>query len=224
LLLLALVTQGIPLLWGSFQTIQDVFAAGFASLMLRLVLVMMLGAIGSAASTFVVSETYLGRSLTMSDALRRALPFIGRILLTGVSIGLLGMLGFICLIVPGFIVVCGFLLATPALVLEGLPSANAALARSWKLTTGLRGRIFVILFVGALLIYLPLMAVSALSAAVTGGGDVGTMSVIFALVSSLLQLVVYPFFYVATVVLYYDAKVRKEGFDLELLAQTLLPA
>jgi TRAP-type mannitol/chloroaromatic compound transport system permease large subunit len=36
--------------------------------------------------------------------------------------------------------------------------------------------------------------------------------------TSILSIFVYPFVYVATVVLYYDIRVRKEGFDLELMA------
>ena len=36
-------------------------------------------------------------------------------------------------------------------------------------------------------------------------------------------MLIYPFFYVVLTVLYYDLRVRKEGFDLELLASSLRP-
>ena len=43
-------------------------------------------------------------------------------------------------------------------------------------------------------------------------------------ITSLLSILIYPFFYVVLTVLYYDLRVRKEGFDLELLASALQPA
>lgn len=42
-------------------------------------------------------------------------------------------------------------------------------------------------------------------------------------VVAVLQIFVYPFGYVAFTVLYYDVRVRKEGFDLELLAAAPQP-
>jgi hypothetical protein len=41
---------------------------------------------------------------------------------------------------------------------------------------------------------------------------------------SLLSILVYPFLYVVLTVLYYDIRVRKEGFDLELLASSVAGA
>ncbi len=43
-----------------------------------------------------------------------------------------------------------------------------------------------------------------------------TASLVFGAVA---QVVLVPYFYVVVAVLYYDLRVRKEGFDLELLAQ-----
>ena len=225
LLLVAVVTQGIPLLWGAYVDSRDAFSERPVLLIARLLTIVILGSIGSAASTFIVAETYLGRSLTMSEALERSLPFIGRILSTGMLVSLVSFVGLIFLVVPGVIAFCGFLLSTPALVLEGLAGANDAMGRSWRLSSGLRGRNFVVLFVGMLLVFVPILAVGALSAILAGGGGVlGMSTVVFALVTSALQLLTYPYFYVAMTVLYYDARVRKEGFDLEVLASSLRPA
>jgi hypothetical protein len=38
------------------------------------------------------------------------------------------------------------------------------------------------------------------------------------------QLFIYPLFYCVLTVTYYDLRVRKEGFDLELLASSLQTA
>ena len=48
---------------------------------------------------------------------------------------------------------------------------------------------------------------------------------LFAVVlGGLIQLLIYPLFYCVLTVAYYDLRVRKEGFDLEVLASTLMPA
>ena len=164
LLLVTLATQGLPLLWGLYSASGEVVSEGFTMMVIRWLITLTLGALGSAASTFIVAEAYLGRDLTMGDAFQRSVPFIGRILLTGLFVSLVAFVGLLFLFVPGVIVFCGFLLSTPALVLEDLPGANDAMGRSWRLTSGLRGRIFVVLLVGMLLLFVPVMGIGALSA------------------------------------------------------------
>jgi len=224
LLLMTIVTQGLPVFWEFYATARSDVSEGFPIVATRWMLSLVLGAVGSAASTFIVSEVYVGGNLTMMEAFQRAVPFIGRILGTGVLTSLVSFLGLIFLIVPGVIAFCGFLLATPALVLEGLPGGAEAMSRAWRLSSGLRGRIFVVLFVGVLLLVVPIAAIGALSAMFAPGGGIVSMTLVFLLVTSILQLLTLPYFYVATTVLYYDAKVRKEGLDLDVLAKSLLPA
>ena len=43
-------------------------------------------------------------------------------------------------------------------------------------------------------------------------------------IGGLVQMFIYPLFYCVLTVTYYDLRVRKEGFDLELLASTLQSA
>jgi hypothetical protein len=43
-------------------------------------------------------------------------------------------------------------------------------------------------------------------------------------VVGVLQMLLYPLLYCVLTVAYYDLRVRKEGFDLEVLASTLQPA
>ena len=58
-----------------------------------------------------------------------------------------------------------------------------------------------------------------------GVGPISRLPVSIRLVlESVLQIFIYPFVYVVMTVLYYDLRVRKEGFDLELLASALQPA
>jgi hypothetical protein len=52
-------------------------------------------------------------------------------------------------------------------------------------------------------------------------GEVTTSALLWQVVSQLVTTLVYPLLYCALTVAYYDLRVRKEGFDLELLEQTL---
>jgi len=76
------------------------------------------------------------------------------------------------------------------------------------------------------LLYIPVVALSAVASLIlSGSGRPGGMSGMVAVVlAGLVQLLVYPLFYCVLTVAYYDLRVRKEGFDLEVLASTLQPA
>jgi hypothetical protein len=52
---------------------------------------------------------------------------------------------------------------------------------------------------------------------------VGVISatIVRAVISTLLTTVLFPFFGIAETLLYYDARIRKEGFDVEHLAAAL---
>ena len=56
-----------------------------------------------------------------------------------------------------------------------------------------------------------------LTRAMTGG-------LVGVILAGVVQLFLYPLFYCVLTVVYYDLRVRKEGFDLEVLAQTLQTA
>jgi MFS family permease len=209
---------------------------------------LVLGSVATAATVFIVSESYLGRAITARDALNLAAPFVGRVITTSILVGLmvgggivilvvvpalvarpLAIVGFLALLVFGIVGVCGFVVTTPALVLEGLPTAPAALRRSWTLTRGYRLKILGLLFLLGVIMMLPWMAVTGLAAilgalaAVGGGGArvavlVGVVGIVLGgLVLFLLQ----PLLHAVLTISYYDLRVRKEGFDLEVLASSL---
>lgn len=221
LLLIAVVCQSLPMALGVYLG-----ASGslFVNLGLSLgygVLAVILGSLGVAASTFVVSDAYLGRETSATMALHRALSLLGRLVVISILSSLLIGMGFMLLIVPGVILLSGLVLSTVVAVLEAPPSATAAMGRSWELTMGFRGKVFLTLLVAFLLLMVPSIALGGMEAII--GGEAGVALVVLAL-EAILQILIYPFLYVVMTVLYYDLRVRKEGFDLELLASSLQPA
>ncbi|HEU4587536.1 MAG TPA: hypothetical protein VFS11_02745 [Gemmatimonadales bacterium] len=202
-----------------------------AHLLLRLVATLaaiVLGAIGTGATVFIISEGYMGRSIDGREALQRATPFVGRLVLASFAFGLLAGIGTLFFIIPGIIIACGMVLCWPAIVAESLPTADAGLRRSWELTKGSRGRVFLLFLLLALVFMVPVVGIATLLALVVGlveGASGGALPTATAVITELgvgaVELLIYPFFNCALTIMYYDLRVRREGLDLELLATSL---
>jgi hypothetical protein len=225
----ALVCTGLPLVLRLFLEAGGGFMSNLSLAFLYGLSLVVLNLIATGATVFIVSESYLGRPITAREALRRATPYIGRILVCSMIMGFTIMLGFFLLVVPGVILATGLALAIPSVVLEPR-SASAALSRSWELTRGSRWRIFALAFTLLILLYIPVVAITGLLAVVLpqasgerfGPASVSTVAAIA--IGGVVQMFIYPLFYCVLTVTYYDLRVRKEGFDLELLASTLQSA
>ncbi len=172
-------------------------------------------------TVFAVSELYLGRTATIGNSLRRVWGKLGKLL--GVVLLNLGAISgaLILLLIPGFYVACRLITCVPAALLENL-GPGESLSRSFHLTKNSAGRSFVIyLLYYFLLITAVLLFVYPFSyAAMLSMRDPGMRRVWLSLgqVSSLVAGVfVGPIFTISTTVFYYDLRVRKEAFDLQLM-------
>ena len=196
----SLVCTGLPLVLRLF-----VEAAGglFAHLTLALVYMLslvVLSLIATGATVFIVSESYLGRPLTAREALMRAAPYMGRILIASLLMALVIGFGFILMVIPGIILGVGLAVAIPAVVLEVGRSASGALSRSWELTRGSRWRIFGLGLTLFVLLYVPVIAISGLVAVLAprGGaaafGTSSTATIVALAIGGVVQLFIYPLF------------------------------
>jgi Membrane domain of glycerophosphoryl diester phosphodiesterase len=146
-----------------------------------------------------------------------------------------GMVAVVALVVGGvaaFWATVRLSFATPALVLEDI-GVFAALRRSWTLTLGRFWRIVGVLLVAGLIASIAQQAIGLgfqLVGALLGVGAASTMSgsaseltmtiltMGISLVGSLIAgLLTQPFIAAVTTLLYTDARIRSEGFDLALL-------
>jgi hypothetical protein len=226
----SLVCTGLPLVLRLFLEAAGGFFANLPLALVYLIVLVVLNLVASAATVFIVSESYLGRPLTAREALRRATPYMGRILIASLLMALVIGLGFLLMVIPGIILGVGLAVAIPAVVLETGRSASGALSRSWELTRGSRWRIFGLGLTLFVLLYVPVVAISGLVAwlipggAAAGFGPSSTATIVALAIGGVVQLFIYPLFYCVLTVTYYDLRVRKEGFDLELLASSLQTA
>ena len=118
-------------------------------------------------------------------------------------------------------------LAFPATVVEGI-SAWSALKRSSSLSTGTRGRIILLFLLGtalsqliAIVLIIPFIVLVAFVPALQGPQHAGAVGAFIALVfygvSFTAQAFVRPVYGIALTLFYFDQRIRKEGFDIELL-------
>jgi uncharacterized membrane protein len=227
LAMVAVICSGLPVLLSLFIEASGGMLQHLWLALLYYGIFVVLSAIATAATVFIVSESYLGRPLSAGEALSRAAPLLWRVITCSILTGFLVIVGFALFVIPGIILICGVIVAFPVLVLEPGTTAGGALTRSWALTRGSRWRIFGMLATLLLLLYIPIVALTAIAALVlpdSPAGSAMTGGLVALAIMGVLQLFLYPLFYCVLTVSYYDLRVRKEGFDLEVLAQTLQTA
>ena len=136
------------------------------------------------------------------------------------GLGLLLFVGAIGGMVYGVIAYIRNSLAVPAEVMEGL-AVRAAMRRSKTLAAGSKGRIF-LLFLLLIAIYIVVGAVEVpvvLLAAKARGMQVVLMQAILLFVNFVVTTLVAPVGAIGLTLFYVDQRVRKEGFDLEVLME-----
>ena len=154
-------------------------------------------------------QDMLGRPIRVGDSLalelRRFFPILGAVICMGVLI----ILGFMLLVVPGIILATALAITIPVCVVEQI-GPFASIRRSAFLTKGNRWRILGIWLLVAVVTLvasgLALLFKHAL------GMDAG------AILGFVMQSVVSAFTTLAAVVMYHDLRVAKEGVDTNRIA------
>jgi len=174
------------------------------------------------STVIAVSELYLGRSITIVESFRRVSGELLNLLGVVVLNGLATLAGFICLFVPGVYILCRLIVCVPAALVENI-GARDSLERSYELTRDNAGRAFVILllyfavaFAAAGLFAWPFLIIMA----VVGQKDPSQMILWLQLTqvgSFVANVLVTPILTIASAILYYDLRVRKEAFDIQLM-------
>ncbi len=142
------------------------------------------------------------------------LPVIGVTILAALAIGI----GFVLLIVPGFIVAIMLIVVVPVAVVER-PGVVASLSRSREMTKGYRWKIFglyLILLVFAMVVGIAITSVAGFSLI---GLDAEELALGMTLANAVLAPVTTALYAVLIAVIYHDLRIAKEGGDTEEIAQ-----
>ena len=148
------------------------------------------------------------------------LYFAGKVLGPGVAaltifVGVIGAVWFVIW------VMCGYGATTPIVVLEELGSSFDAFGRSWELTRDARGKVFGTIVVTWLISqFVPGMVINGLGNLVGIAGN-ESLQPVFIVLASLIGILLAPIMPCALTLLYYDLRVRREAFDLQVLSEQL---
>ena len=176
--------------------------------------------------TFQVARAYTGKPVSTGEAIRRgfqrSLPMTGAYLV----VGIMSMFGLLAFIIGFFVVWVSAFAVAPAVVLERRGPIEA-ISRSWEMVKGAWGEVFLVIFIASMIATLPGSAVgmfAVFGGLVISGGDPDTLMAAQAVgqvLSQLTRTLTIPFSLGATVLLYYDRRVRTEALDVQMMAESL---
>ena len=193
-------------------------------------------AIADAVLIVAASDGYLEGTVDLSRALSvsasRIVSVLVAVFLRYLSIGIVGgvmsilfvvvtlthLSALLILVVP-FVIWLAMWVAlrtfavTAAVVIDGRGPIGA-LDRTWQLSKSCTAHIFFSLGLTWLLYFV-------IAGVATGVGAVFLSSSLTAILSALLIIPIYPLLAVVSTLLYYDLRIRKEGFDLEVMSREL---
>lgn len=179
-------------------------------------------AMSQGASTVAVSDLYLGQATSVGKSYRQIMPISFRLMGLAIGYGMLVGFGFLLLIVPGIYWAITYGLATAVMAIERV-SFSDAMSRSSDLVKGNRGRVAVIFLLSIVLnvvIVYGLGIPAALLGAVVAKTNLILGSLINLSVTMVAGALAAPIGLIGFTLAYYDARVRKEAFDLEFMMQT----
>jgi hypothetical protein len=227
-----------------FRVLQQAEVGNFSGLIamlsmfgVGLLLILLLYPLVQGAVVTICARTYLGQPVTAGEALRvawhRYFALLGTMFLKGIMM----IVGTPIFVLAGLVIL--FFITLPAgwaalstylaftvhvIMVEGTGGGPAAISRSFKLVSGRfwpllgTGIVFTLLtsvingfasFIG--------MIFGLITLAV---GPLAVLNWLSAFISGAFSAVTMPFLMVGLTLAYYDTRIRKEGFDLEMLARS----
>ncbi|MDQ2809865.1 MAG: hypothetical protein M3Z04_23550 [Chloroflexota bacterium] len=205
----------------ALQSYNQAAVAWISDFLSRFLIILGIGVIGAVliniatgALAWTIAEGYLGRRPTIRAAYQAVRPRLGS--LTGAILVL--SLSFVIIFLPPLFlwIYISWSFVSQVIVLEGR-SMSAALARSWELVRGSWWRVFAVvllLLLIRLVVGLPVSLVSGVLVLTNLPWAVQNIGTQFS--SLLLTLLYVPVQLAAMTLLYFDLRVRQEGFDLQM--------
>jgi hypothetical protein len=192
-----------------------------------LFLTLVVSAASQAATIVAVSNLHLDRPASVADSFARVKGDVLGVMVLSFIVSFVSILGCFFLLVPGILLFIMWSLAVPAKVLEHQGIFDS-MSRSMELTKGGWGRIFVIgllvlclVFAVTMLFQWPVMIAAGFS--LRGGLQrmaPGWQLALF-VTNFIARSLVGALASIAISLVYYDQRVRKEAFDLQLMITTL---
>ena len=180
------------------------------------VVVVPLYAVTQGALSALAADAYRTGDARLGDALRLAIRRVGPAVGAMLLVGAIFAVGIALLVVPGVYLFARLASAFPSVVVEELGPVEA-LRRAWARAEGRVGHSLGTLALTFLLYFVMLMGATVVGGV---GGLLGGKYLLLA-VTAVVTVLVAPMVPVVTTLLYFDLRIRSEGYDLELLSGQL---
>jgi hypothetical protein len=181
------------------------------------------GRLAQAGCFRAIADAYLGEEVGWRSSLRFALRRLPAVVLLTILSGFMVGLGSILCVVPGIYLYVAFSVAVPVLLVEGA-GPSRALGRSRELVRGRWWGACGVAVVGYILVSIVSLALTGLVVGVAFANparNTVTGFILNTLAATVGSMITTPAAAAFVTVLYIDLRVRKEGFDLLLLARRL---
>lgn len=167
-------------------------------------------------------DAFMGRPILAGESVRRALRRFHSLLWISFLTTVAVLLGFLALLVGAVFAIVLLAVAIPALMVEDLRGFKAC-KRSLRLIENNGMRTFAVLFVAAAFTILLQVLAGLAGEAATGlaADHINVYVVIVEALGAVALALTAPFSAVVATVIYYDLRIRKEGFDVDLMIDAL---
>jgi hypothetical protein len=182
------------------------------SLLLFLVVFSLTTMIQYSALSFAAADAYQDRPFTVGDAFGRTFGMLGSLLWAGVLLGAAVVFGYMFCIIPGVYLTLIWAVWLQAMVVEGKRGVET-MRRSRALTKGSLGRIG-----GILLIFfvVQLALMYGISAAIPAA--LQSIPLLGKVLLQVPNVFIAPLYPALLTLIYFDGRIRHEGYDLEVKA------
>ena len=178
-------------------------------------------ALAVAACFKAISAAYLGERAGASESLRYALGRFLPLIVAYIVLVVILLPAFLLLLVPGIYLSVKLSMAFPAVVCERAGPFQS-IGRSWNLTRDNWWRVFGTLLVVLIILFVISLALGLVLGALLLSSDSlsePAFAILTTVIGLLIGAITYPLWAAVVTVIYYDLRVRNEGFDLQLLAR-----
>ncbi len=192
-------------------------SAGLAFVALGLILVMFpFYGFTESALTVLASDAYQSGVADVGSAMRRAAPralaAAGAFFLVGLAVGV----GLLALLIPGIYLMSRMYTTLTATVLEQV-GPGKAVSRTWARTRGRAGHVLATLGLMFLLYVVCFIGITLVAGVASAAGS----ELLGLVITTVVTALIYPILPIVTTLLYYDLRIRAEGYDLEVLSGQL---
>jgi hypothetical protein len=208
-LLLIVAVVVVPLTFVSAVIVQT--GTTIVGLLVAAAIGIIIWAVLQAAILRGAAQATIGDPVDIDASYRWGLARFGSVLLVALLVGIVVAVGFLLLIIPGFIFLVFLSVSEPALIVENRRGTEA-MSRSWNLVRGHFWHALVVILVAAI--------IAGVIGGILGaiGGDNWFVAWIF---TAIAQIITAPFTALVTVLLYLDLRARSEALTAERLRTEL---